>query len=217
MDHLNKYIDHSILKSDCKIEDIEQICREAILHNFAAVCIPPYYISLASKLLKDSEVKVATVIGFPMGYSSTKSKLQEIKDAISDGADEIDFVQNISAVLNEDYNYLSKEINVCLQPIRLNNKIIKVILETGILSDNNIIECCKIYARAKVDFIKTSTGYASKGASIEAIRLIKQHIPESISIKASGGIKDYDTTMLMIEAGASRIGTSSGIKIVLKK
>ncbi len=214
MKNLASYIDHTILKSDTKSVDIEKLCTEAIHHKFEAVCVPPFFVALANQLLKDSSVKVATVIGFPLGYSCTASKLQEIKTALQDGADEIDFVHNISALKNGDWDYLKNEIATCLQPIRLHNKIIKVIIESGILTDEEIVKSCELYAQRKVDFIKTSTGFATHGASLHAVELIKKNTPDTIQIKASGGIRNFADTMAYLDAGAARIGTSSGVAIV---
>ena len=208
------YIDHTILKPTTLTSDIEKLCAEAIEYKFAAVCVPPNFVQQAKKIIAESGVKVATVIGFPFGYSSIESKVTEIHKAIQDGADELDIVINISALLNNDFDYLSKEIVACLQPIRLNRKIVKVIIESGILLDNTIIECCKLYAKHKVDFMKTSTGYAEKGASIHAVELMRAHLPEDINIKASGGIRTFVFAKDLIEAGASRIGASASVAIV---
>jgi deoxyribose-phosphate aldolase len=212
--NIASYIDHTVLKPTTLIADVEQLCSEAIENKFAAVCVPPNFVSLAKKLTKDTEVKTATVIGFPFGYSSITSKVAEIHQVIDDGADEIDVVINISALLNNDFDYLSKEIVACLQPIRLHRKTIKVIIESGILLDNTIIDCCKLYAKHKVDFMKTSTGYAEKGASVHAVALMRSHLPKDINIKASGGIRTFAFAKDLIEAGASRIGASASVAIV---
>jgi deoxyribose-phosphate aldolase len=140
--------------------------------------------------------------------------MAEIKQAIEDGVDELDMVHNLAALRNKDWDYLEKEITVCLQPIRLYNKIIKVIIESGILTAAEIIESCKLYSKHKVDFVKTSTGYAEKGALLEHIQIMRHHLPEEIAIKASGGIRNYAVAASMIVAGATRIGASAGIQIV---
>ena len=207
------YIDHTILKPNATQQEIVQLCNEANKYNFAAVCIPPYFVSLAKKSTSNN-VKVATVIGFPMGYSTIKAKKEEIIQAIADGADELDLVINLSALFAEDWNYLRREIVTCLQPVRLHDKKIKIIIESGILIDKQIISCCLFYAQFKVDYLKTSTGYAAQGATFNAIQLMKKHLPENIKIKASGGIRDFKLTAEMIEQGVERIGTSSGIKIM---
>lgn len=208
------YIDHTVLKPTTLVADIEQLCLEANEHHFAAVCVPPNFVALAKKLTQDSSVKTATVIGFPFGYSSIASKVEEIKQAIKEGADELDIVINISALLNNDFDYLSKEIVACLQPIRLNRKIVKVIIESGILRDEAIVACCELYAKHKVDFMKTSTGYAEKGASVHAVTLMRANLPEDINIKASGGIRTFAFAKELIAAGATRIGASASVTIV---
>ena len=209
---LAAFIDHTILKSNTTKEEIIQLCNEANEHKFAAVCVPPYFVALAKELTSPL-VKVATVIGFPMGYSTIKAKKEEIIQAIADGADELDFVINITALFADDWDYLRKEILSCIQPIRFHNKKIKIIIESGILIDKQIINSCLFYAQFKVDFIKTSTGFAAAGASKHAIQLMKTYLPEHIKIKASGGIRDYLQAKELIALGVERIGTSSGIKI----
>jgi deoxyribose-phosphate aldolase len=212
--NIASYIDHTILKPTTLHSDIKKLCEEAIEYKFAAVCVPPNFVALAKELTKDSDVKTATVIGFPFGYSTIQAKVAEVHQAIKDGADELDIVINISALLNNDFDYLSKEIVACLQPIRLNRGIVKVIIESGILSDDKIIACCQLYSKHKVDFMKTSTGYAEKGASVEAVRLMRENLPEDINIKASGGIRTFAFANELIAAGANRIGASAGIEIV---
>lgn len=210
---IENYIDHTILKSSVSITEIENLCNEAIKYNFKAVCVPPFYIKVAKQILLGTDVLVATVIGFPFGYSDTASKLAEINKAIKDGADELDFVHNIAALKNGDFDYLSKEIAICLQPIRLANKVIKVIIESGILTHSEIEFSCKLYSKHKVDFVKTSTGYAERGATIDAVKVMRQSLPDSIKIKASGGIKTFENAKEFINLGVDRIGTSSGIQI----
>jgi deoxyribose-phosphate aldolase len=208
------YIDHTILKPTTLRSDIEILCAEAVRHSFAAVCVPPNFVSQAKGLTQGTTVKTATVIGFPFGYSSIQSKVTEINQAIKDGAEELDIVINISALKNQDWEYLSREIVNCLQPIRLNRKVVKVIIESGILTDDEIIACCELYARHKVDFMKTSTGYAESGASVHAVALMRQHLPEDINIKASGGIRTFAFAKELIDAGANRIGASASVAIV---
>jgi deoxyribose-phosphate aldolase len=208
------YIDHTILKPTTLLADISQLCNEALEHHFAAVCVPPNFVSTAKKLISDADVKIATVIGFPFGYSSIAAKLEEIKKAIQDGADELDIVINISALKNNDMDYLAKEIVTCLQPARLHRKIIKVIIESGVLTDEEIIACCELYAKHKVDFMKTSTGYAEKGASVHAVSLMRKHLPSTIEIKASGGIRTFAFAKELIDAGATRIGASASVAIL---
>lgn len=214
MTKIARYIDHTLLRSTSTLGEVEQLCQEAIKYDFKAVCVPPFYVKAARQVLSDSGPLVATVIGFPMGYSTIRSKVEEIKKALEDGAEELDIVHNIAALKNEDLNYLSREIAACLQPVRLADKCVKVIIESGMLTDTEIIRACELYARHKVDFVKTSTGFTEKGASLEAVALMRAHLPESISIKASGGIRTLESAQKYIRAGATRIGTSSGVQIL---
>jgi len=211
---LNQYIDHTILKPTCLVSDIEKLCAEAKQYNFAAVCVPPNFVQLAKEKLTGSVVQVATVIGFPFGYSATEAKIAEIILAMVDGADELDVVANISAIKNADWSAIADEINHIMPIIRSKNKVVKIIIESGVLTDDEIIKCCDIYGIAGIDYLKTSTGYAEKGASVEAVKLFRKHLPDQVQIKASGGIRDYTTAKLMIDAGATRIGCSAGVAIV---
>jgi deoxyribose-phosphate aldolase len=212
--NINSYIDHTVLKPTTLIADVEKLCKEATEFGFAAVCVPPLFVKQASALLKGSSVKVATVIGFPFGYSAIEAKVAEVVLAIIDGADELDMVINISALKNNDWQFLANELNAVLSIIRSKNKVIKIIIESGVLTDEEIIKCCDLYGAAGVDFMKTSTGYAEKGATIEAVALMRKHLADSIQIKASGGIKNYTFASALIAAGATRIGCSSSIQIV---
>jgi deoxyribose-phosphate aldolase len=211
---LNKYIDHTILKPTCLVADIEKLCAEAKQYDFAAVCVPPLFVKLAKEKLAGSTVQVATVIGFPFGYSATEAKIAEIILAMVDGADELDVVANISAIKNGDWSAIADEINHIMPIIRSKGKVIKIIIESGVLTDDEIIKCCDIYGIAGIDYLKTSTGYAEKGASVEAVKLFRKHLPDQVQIKASGGIRDYATAKSMIDAGATRIGCSAGVAIV---
>lgn len=211
---LNKYIDHTILKPTCLVSDIKKLCAEAKQYDFAAVCVPPNFVKLAKEQVAGSAVKVATVIGFPFGYSATEAKIAEIILAMVDGADELDVVANISAIKNGDWAAIADEINHIMPIIRSKGKAVKIIIESGVLTDEEIIKCCDIYGVAGIDFLKTSTGYAEKGASVEAVKLFRKHLPEAVHIKASGGIRDYATAKQMIDAGATRIGCSAGVAIV---
>lgn len=246
---MNQYIDHTLLKQTASIAEIIQLCEEAYNHKFKAVCVPPAYVKLAKLILSSNEVrktiphdqlwfnniykqelencnvKVCTVIGFPFGYSSTSSKIAEIKQALYDGADELDIVQNVTAVKNADWKYINHEMSDCLIAIAKYQKqqtTTKVILESGILTDEEIIACCRIYSdyndntymRSRLDFIKTSTGYAEKGASIHQVELINRHKHTTQQIKASGGIRDAKFAQELIDAGATRLGCSSGVKIM---
>lgn len=214
---INQYIDHTILKPTTLIADIEKLCNEAIEYQFAAVCVPPNFIKKSKALTQGSGVKVATVIGFPFGYSAIEAKLAEVLLAIVDGADELDIVVNISAIKNNDWEYLANEINHLLPIIKQNNKIVKIIIESGVLTDDEIIKCCQLYGVAGIDYLKTSTGYAEKGATVEAVKLFKQNLPPNVQIKASGGIRDYRFAKQLIEAGATRLGCSNSVVIVNSK
>ncbi len=208
------YIDHTILKPTTTIADIEKLCGEAVKYSFAAVCVPPLFVKKATQLVAGSTVKVATVIGFPFGYSAIEAKVAEIILAIIDGADELDVVINISAIKNNDWQYLASELNAILPIIKNKNKAVKIIIESGILTDDEIIKCCDLYGIAGVDFMKTSTGYAEKGATIEAVQLMRKYLSDKIQIKASGGIKTFAFAKQLINAGATRLGCSSSIQIV---
>ena len=210
--------------------EVIKICEEAVQYGFAAVCIPPPLVPLAKKWLSGqnippygeengadrqaARVKVATVIGFPFGYSTGKAKLAEVEQAIADGADELDVVINLVALKNSEQAVLETEMTAITEHAHAQGKIVKVIIESGILSDEEIIHCCEIYSRIGVDFLKTSTGYAEKGATVEAVRLMRQHLPPTIRIKASGGIRRYDFARELIAAGADRLGCSASVEIV---
>ena len=211
---INKYIDHTVLKPTCLVSDVEKLCAEAKQYDFAAVCVPPNFVKLAKELVIGSDVKVATVIGFPFGYSATEAKIAEIILAMVDGADELDVVANISAIKNADWAAIADEINHIMPIIRSKGKAVKIIIESGVLTEDEIVKCCDIYGIAGIDFLKTSTGYAEKGASVEAVQLFRKHLPEAVNIKASGGIRDYASAKQMIDAGATRIGCSAGVAIV---
>jgi deoxyribose-phosphate aldolase len=208
------YIDHTILKPVTTVSEVEQVCNDALEYGFVAVCVPPLFVKKARQVLQNSRVKVATVIGFPFGYSAIEAKVAEIVLAIIDGADELDVVINISAIKNNDWQFLASEISTILPIIKKQQKVIKLILETGILTDEEIIKCCDLYGVTGVDFLKTSTGYAEKGATIEAVALMRKHLGEQVRIKASGGIKTYTFAKQLIEAGADRLGCSSSVQIV---
>jgi deoxyribose-phosphate aldolase len=211
--NIASYIDHTILKPTTILQEVEKVCSEAAEYEFAAVCIPPYYVHDAAKFLSGSRVKVATVIGFPFGYSAIASKTEETKKAVADGAEEIDMVINIAALKNGDTSYLGREI-AAVMAAKPADIVIKIIIESGILTNEEILTCCSIYSAAGVDYLKTSTGYAEKGASADAVQLMRAHLPSTIKIKASGGIRTYDFAKELIDAGAERLGCSASIAIV---
>ena len=209
---MNSYIDHTNLKMDATIRDIEKLCDEAIKYQFASVCVHPYYVSLASELLKDTNIQVCTVIGFPLGMNTSSTKVFEAIAAIENGASEIDMVINIGALKDKDYEYVKDEIEEIRDSI--DGKILKVIIETCYLTKEEIVKMTEICNETFVNFIKTSTGFATNSATVEDVELINKHKSSVLEIKASGGIKDYDMSLKMIEAGATRLGTSSGVKIM---
>ena len=211
------YIDHTVLKPTTTQADIVKLCTEALENNFAAVCVPPLFVKMSKQMVANSTVKVATVIGFPFGSSAIEAKVAEIILAIIDGADELDVVINISAIKNNDWQFLANEINTLMPIIRKQQKVIKIIIESGILTNAEIIKCCDLYGAAGVDFLKTSTGYAEVGATLEAVVLIRKHLTNSIKIKASGGIKSYTFAKQLIAAGADRLGCSSSLQIVRER
>ena len=209
---LNNYIDHTNLKKDAVAEDIEKLCQEAIEYHFAAVCVYPYYVKAVSDYLKDSNVEVCTVVGFPNGMNTTSVKVYEAIDAVENGATEIDMVINIAALKNKDYDYVKNEIEEIRDSI--GGKVLKVIIEICLLTDEEIIKMTEICNETFVNFIKTSTGFDKEGATVHAVELMNKYKGEVLEIKAAGGIRDIDTAEAMIKAGATRIGTSSGVKLM---
>jgi deoxyribose-phosphate aldolase len=212
MQHLAKYIDHTLLKQDATFLQIETLCREAKQYDFMSVCIQPHFIKFAKPLLVESSVKICTVIGFPLGQSSRETKVFETQQAIQDGADEIDMVINLSLLKSAKFHELYLEIADIKHACQ--NRTLKVILETSLLNDQEIIKACQIAKEAKAHFVKTSTGFANGGATVAAVRLMKQTVGQDMAVKASGGIRSLTDMQAMIEAGATRIGTSSGVAIM---
>lgn len=214
MMEINRYIDHTVLKPTTTLEDVKQLCMQCVEYDFAAACVPPLYVKLAKQFLGATNTKIATVIGFPFGYSAIEAKVAETVLAIVDGADELDVVINISAVKNKDWEYLEKEIANIMYLVREKQKVIKIIIESGILLEEEIVQCCQLYAKYGVDFMKTSTGYAERGATVEAVKLMRANLPANIQIKASGGIRTFALAKELIAAGATRIGASASVSIV---
>jgi deoxyribose-phosphate aldolase len=212
--NIARYIDHTLLKPTATSDEIKKLCDEAALYGFAAVCVPPPLVRLAKKYLSGTDVKVATVIGFPFGYSVTAAKQAEAEQAISDGADELDMVINLIALKSGDTAYLSAEIKTITATAHQHQRLVKVIIESGILLADEIVLCCTLCAAAGVDFVKTSTGYAEKGASVEAVQLMRKHLPSTVQIKASGGIRTYAFAKELVDAGATRLGCSASVAIV---
>lgn len=206
---LNSYIDHTNLNATATVEDITKLCEEAKKFHFASVCVHPYYVRLAKELLKDSNVEVGTVIGFPLGSNTVEVKAFEAINAIENGADEIDMVINLAALKNKDYDYVKDEIEEIRDAI--DGKVLKVIIETCYLDEEEIIKMTEICNATFVNYIKTSTGFGTGGAKVEDIELIYKHKNDVLEIKASGGIRDIESAEAMIEAGATRLGTSNGV------
>ncbi len=208
-----KMIDHTLLKADATKEMIINLCQEAKEYNFKSVCINPVWVKQAKEELRDSQVEVCTVIGFPLGATATAVKAFETEQAIKDGATEVDMVINIGALKGKDYETVQADISAVVEKAK-GKALVKVILETGLLSDEEKVKACQLAKLAKADFVKTSTGFGNGGATVEDIRLMRQTVGELMGVKASGGVRDYATAMKMIEAGATRIGASSSIGIV---
>ena len=211
--NLASYIEHTNLKPTLTINDIDQLVEEARRWTFLAVCVPPFWVKRASREIGKERIILVTVAGFPLGYNMTETKLDEIQRAIDNGADEIDVVWNISAFKSK-LPWTKIDLAKCSLLAHNHQKLLKVIVETAYLSDSELERACKICADAGVDFVKTSTGFAPAGATIEHIAIMKKSLPSHVGIKASGGIKTAEQTIAMINAGASRIGTSSGISIL---
>ncbi|MBE6068750.1 MAG: deoxyribose-phosphate aldolase [Clostridium lundense] len=212
---LARMIDHTILKADTKEEKIEEICKEALQYNFASVCINPCNIEFAAKLLKGSEVKVCTVIGFPLGANTTATKAFETKDAIEKGASEVDMVINIGKLKDKDYDYVKKDIEAVVKEAK-GKALTKVIIETCLLTDEEKIMACKLSKEAGADFVKTSTGFSTGGATVSDIKIMREAVGENLGVKASGGVRTYEDSIAIINAGATRIGASASIDIINK-
>lgn len=209
---LNKMIDHTILKADAKRKDVVRYCEEAKEYDFMSVCVNSCNVKIVKKELEGSDVKVCCVVGFPLGAMATETKAFEAKYCVDNGADEIDMVINIGALKDENYDYVKKDIEEVVKAS--NGKVVKVIIETCLLSDEEKKKACELAKEAKADFVKTSTGFSSGGATAEDVKLMKSVVGNELKVKASGGVRTKEDAMKMIEAGADRIGASSGINIV---
>lgn len=209
---LNKFIDHTLLKANATSDQIDNLCKEAIENDFYSVCVNGSYVKRCLENLKNTNIKIAVVVGFPLGSVTTNTKVFEAKEAINLGADEIDMVINVSKLKDKDYGYVENEIREVKEAI--GDKILKVIIETCYLSDEEKVIASKLSIRADADFVKTSTGFGTNGATYDDIKLIKNTVMNKIKIKASGGIKDKLTAKKYIELGVERLGTSSGVNIV---
>lgn len=214
MTNLNTFIDHTLLKPEATTEQVIQLCQEAKEHNFKAVCINPCFVKTAAKELFGSESLVCTVIGFPLGTNASEVKVFETAKAIDDGADEIDMVLNIGALIEGNYELVSNDINAVLSETNKQAKVLKVIFETSKLNNEQIKKAAEICKDLNVGYVKTSTGFGGGGASVEHIKIMRETVGPKMGVKASGGVRDKAAALAMIEAGATRIGTSSGVKII---
>ncbi|WMM23369.1 deoxyribose-phosphate aldolase [Tissierella sp. MB52-C2] len=205
-------IDHTILKPEATIDMITTLCEEAMEYNFAAVCVNPYYVKVCKEILKDSKVKVATVIGFPLGANTKEVKVFETIDAIKNGADEIDMVINVGALKHKEYEIVKEDIKSVVDAAK-GKAIVKVIIETCLLTEEEKVKACELSMEVGADFVKTSTGFSTGGATIEDVKLMKSIVGDKLEVKASGGVRDLESAKQMVEAGATRLGTSSGVKI----
>lgn len=209
---INRMIDHTLLKPESTREQIKSLCDEALEYNFKSVCINPFWVSYANDILKDSEVSVCTVIGFPLGANTTSMKATEAREATLNGADEVDMVINVGLLKSKEYDLVEEDIKAVVEESK--DKIVKVIIETCLLSDEEIVKACEISMKSGADFVKTSTGFNSAGAKAQDVNLMRKTVGDTLGVKASGGIRDLKTAREMIENGATRLGVSAGIEII---
>ena len=211
------YIEQTLLRPDATKDEVQKMINNAMEFHFYGVCIAPYFVKYAKDIIKEDNLKIITVVGFPFGYQTITAKVEEAKRTIQDGTDEIDMVMNIAAFKSKEYTYVKEELDNLVTLCRLKNKILKVIVETCLLSKDEIIKACELCIEMQVDFVKTSTGFNGEGAKIEIVKLMREMLPEKIKIKASGGIRQRKFAERLISAGASRIGTSSGEALLKEK
>ena len=207
-----KLFDHTILKADATRKDVKRVCDEAMAYSFCSVCVNSYYVPYVANLLHGSDVKICSVVGFPLGAMSTRAKALEAKIAVMDGADEIDMVINIGALKDRDYSVVLEDIKAVKEACGEN--ILKVIIETGLLTDDEKVKACELAKEAGADFVKTSTGFSTGGAKIEDVKLMRATVGPDMGVKASGGIHDNEFAKELVDAGANRLGTSATIQIV---
>lgn len=210
----NKMIDHTVLKADTPLETVKRICDEAMEYGFASVCINPCHVAYCADYLKDSDVNVCTVIGFPLGANTSAVKTFETKDAIANGADEIDMVMNIGALKDKNYDLVRNDVKAVVEAA--NGTLVKVILETCLLTEDEIKKACELCVEAKADYVKTSTGFSTRGATIEDVQIMKAAVQGKAKVKAAGGVRTHEDMVKIVEAGADRIGTSAGCSLVDK-
>ncbi len=207
-------IDHTLLRFDTHFEEIKKICHEALQFEFYAVCVPPYFVKKTAMLLKDYKTKIVSIAGFPLGYCHTPTKVEGVKRSIEEGADEIDMVMNIAAFKSGDLKFVENDIQSVTTLCHFYNKLVKIIIETGSLTQKEMIKACEICTKAEVDYVKTSTGFNDKGATVEAVKLMRKTLPDKIKIKAAGGIRTKDFAISLLAAGADRLGCSASVKII---
>ena len=210
----NKMIDHTVLKADTPLETVKRICDEAMEYGFASVCINPCHVAYCADYLKDSDVNVCTVVGFPLGANTSAVKAFETKDAIANGADEIDMVMNIGALKDKNYDLVRDDVKAVVEAA--NGTLVKVILETCLLTEDEIKKACELCVEAKADYVKTSTGFSTRGATIEDVQIMKAAVQGKAKVKAAGGVRTHEAMVKIVEAGADRIGTSAGCSLVEK-
>ena len=210
--NINKYIDHTLLKADSVQSQLDQLIDEAKMYDFASVCVNPSWVAYAAEALKDSDVKVCTVVGFPLGATTSATKAFETKDAIENGADEIDMVINIVLLKQGDDQAVENDMRAVVEAS--GDKLVKVIIEACLLTDEEKVRACQLAVKAGVDFVKTSTGFSTGGATISDVKLMRQTVGPDIGVKAAGGARSFEDVMAFIEAGATRIGTSAGVTIM---
>ena len=209
---LNKYIDHTKLKATASSSDVQKLCEEAIEHKFYSVCVNGCYVADAKQLLQGTDVKIAAVVGFPLGAMTTAAKVFEAKEAVENGASEIDMVINVAKLKDGEFEYVENEIRQIKEAI--GDNVLKVIIETCYLTDEEKVKACELSLVAKADFVKTSTGFGTGGATYEDVKLMKSVVGDNAKVKASGGVRDKETAQKYVNLGAERLGTSSGIEIV---
>lgn len=212
--NLAKYIDHTILQPNATKKEVEQIADEALKYNFASVCVNPYWVSLVAKKLKGTDIGVCTVVGFPLGATTTYDKVAETSEAIKDGATEIDMVINIGALLSDEFDEVKEDIRAVVLAAHAGDAILKVILENAYLTKDQIRTASRLAMEAGADYIKTSTGFANSGALVEDVKIMHEVVGDKLGIKAAGGIHTKEEALALIDAGATRIGASQSIKIV---
>lgn len=209
---MSKYIDHTLLKADASMAQIDQLCKEALSYDFASVCVNPSWVKHCAKNLENSDVMVCTVVGFPLGQNTSDVKAYETKNAIENGASEIDMVMNISALKDQRYDVVEEDVRAVVTAAE--GKTVKVILETCLLTPEEIVKACELCVTAGAHFVKTSTGFSTRGATVEDVVLMKKTVGDRALVKAAGGVRSYADLEAMIAAGASRIGTSAGVKLM---